>query len=243
MIEIIPAIDIIDGKCVRLSQGDYQKKSVYSATPDDMVRRYIDHGLSRIHVVDLDGAKSASPQNLPLLARLSKIPGAKIEWGGGVKSDDSVRAVLDAGASFVVVGSIAVREPQRFQDWLHSFGADRIILGADARDGKLAVNGWLEQSSDSIQSLIAKFLPELKQVICTDISKDGMLLGPSFDLYAALKNEFPQIEFTVSGGISNISDIQRLNSMGLSRVIVGKAIYEGRISLEQLANFNTVTLC
>lgn len=243
MIEIVPAIDIIDGKCVRLTQGDYAQKSTYAATPTDMVRQYVDCGMHRIHVVDLDGAKSASPKNLPVLEKLSKITGAEIEWGGGVKSNESVQAVLNAGAKYVVVGSVAVREPEKFEHWLQTHGSERMILGADARNGKLAVNGWLEQSEATVDRLVTKFLPMLTQVICTDISKDGMLQGPSFELYERLQEQFPQIQFTASGGISSIDDIARLDAMHVARVIVGKAIYEQRITLKQLEQFNTKRSC
>jgi phosphoribosylformimino-5-aminoimidazole carboxamide ribotide isomerase len=243
MIEIIPAIDIIAGKCVRLTQGDYAQKSTYTATPDDMVRQYLDCGLRRVHVVDLDGAKSASPQNLNVLKRLAAIPGAEIEWGGGVKSDEAVKAVLDAGATYVVVGSVAVQQPEKFEQWLGEYGPDRMILGADVRDGVLAVNGWQQQSAATIESLLSRFTPPLTQVICTDITKDGMLQGPSFDLYCRLQRFFPHIKFTASGGISSIADIARLDALQVARVVVGKAIYEHRITLAQLSQFNSTGLC
>lgn len=235
MIEIIPAIDLIDGKCVRLSQGDYLRRTVYDASPVDMVKRYIDAGLHRIHVVDLDGAKSTHPANLDVLEQLAKVEGACIEWGGGIKSDDALGAVFDAGAAYAVVGSIAASQPELFDNWLRTYGADRMVLGADIKDGKVAVKGWLEQSSLTVEALIERFLPQgLNQVICTDITKDGMLQGPSFELYTHLSKTFPGVSFTVSGGISSIDDITALARAGLPRVIVGKAIYEGRITLSDL---------
>jgi phosphoribosylformimino-5-aminoimidazole carboxamide ribotide isomerase len=238
MIEIIPAIDIIDGKCVRLSQGDYAKRSTYTVTPADMVKQYLDCGLRRIHVVDLDGAKSAKPINLPTLESLAKIDGAEIEWGGGVKTDDAINQVMQAGAQYIVIGSVAANNPQKFIEWLTRYGNDRIVLGADTKHGKIAVNGWLEQSEVTIDQLIDKFTPhKLSQVICTDISKDGMLQGPAFDLYTDLQAKYPDIIFTVSGGIGGMADIERLNALGLKRVIIGKAIYEGRISLRGLSQF------
>jgi phosphoribosylformimino-5-aminoimidazole carboxamide ribotide isomerase len=243
MIEIVPAIDIIDGKCVRLTQGDYAQKSVYAVTAEDMVLQYLDSGLHRVHVVDLDGAKSASPRNLRVLERLARIDGAQIEWGGGVKSDSAVRDVLNAGATYVVIGSVAVQQPEKFAQWLGDYGAERMILGADVRNGMVAVNGWLEQSTASIDDLLTQFSAQLTQVICTDISKDGMLQGPAFELYGHLQAHFPDIQFTASGGISNIDDIARLNDMHVARVIVGKAIYEQRITLQQITQFNASQSC
>lgn len=238
MIEIIPAIDIIDGKCVRLSQGDYNRKTAYDASPSDMVKRYLDCGLQRIHVVDLDGAKSSKPINLRVLEQLASIDGAQIEWGGGVKSDLAVSDVISAGATYIVVGSIAAKQPDKFEQWLDAYGDERMILGADTLNGKIAVAGWLEQSAASVADLIDRFKPHnLSQVICTDISKDGMLQGPNFELYTGLQSQYPDVVFTVSGGISAMIDIERLNELGLQRVIVGKAIYEGKITLSQIEKF------
>ena len=235
MIDIIPAIDIIDGKCVRLSMGDYNRKSVYDASPVDMARRYVDSGMPRVHVVDLDGAKSSGPMNLHVLEQLAAIDGAQIEWGGGVKSDSAVSDVLSAGATYVVIGSVAANHPETFADWLDRYGSQRMVLGADTKDGRIAVNGWLESSTLSVDELIDTFVPhKLSQVICTDISRDGMLQGPSFDLYHTLQDKYHDIAITASGGISCLNDILRLNDLGVRRVIVGKAIYEGKISLAQI---------
>ncbi len=238
MIEIIPAIDIIDGKCVRLSQGDYNKKAVYSSTPEEMARRYADAGVSRIHVVDLDGAKAGKPCNLPSLERIASIGGLDVEWGGGVKNLQHLDDVFSAGAGHAIIGSLAVKEPDTMEEWLRRFGGERIILGADLRQGKVAVAGWMEDSPLSIHDLLDRFIPSgLKEVITTDISKDGMLQGPATQLYVDLASRYPDIVFTVSGGISSMDDIRMLNDKGLQRVIVGKAIYEGRISLEEITEF------
>lgn len=236
MIQIIPAIDIIEGRCVRLSQGDYNRRTSYDPSPLDMALKFRDTGLKRIHLVDLEGAKAGTPRNLRTLEQIASATGLEIEWGGGVKKDSDLRDVLDAGARDVIVGSVAVRNPELFDRWLRTFGGDRIILGADLRNGKVAVAGWTEDSSASIHELIELFLPAgLSQVITTDISKDGMLEGPSTQLYVDLAKLYPSVSFTVSGGVSSIRDILRLNRLGLKRVIVGKAIYENRISMADIA--------
>ena len=235
MIEIIPAIDIIEGRCVRLSQGDYARSKVYDYSPVDMAKRYADCGVRRIHVVDLDGAKSSSPKNLKTLERMAVGASIEIEWGGGIKSEESLRALFDYGATYAIVGSVAARTPELFAEWLDVFGAERMVLGADVRDGKVSVNGWQEDLSVTIEQLIDGFLPHgLSQVICTDITKDGMLEGPSFDLYTNLQSHYPNVDFTVSGGISSMADIERLSELQLRKVIVGKAIYENRITLKQI---------
>lgn len=238
MIEIIPAIDIIDGRCVRLSQGDYAQQTTYEADPVDMVKRYADSGVKRVHVVDLDGAKAAFPANLGLLERMAGVNGVNIEWGGGLKSDEAVRAALDSGATYAIVGSIAATSPDLFAVWLEQFGAERMVLGADVRAGRVAISGWKEELDLSIDDLVKRFLPQgLTQTICTDISRDGMLQGPSFELYARLQNDYPTVDFTVSGGISSMADILRLDEMNLRKVIVGKAIYEGCIALKEIEQY------
>ncbi len=239
MIEILPAIDLIGGRCVRLSQGDYNQKKQYDALPIDMVQAYADCGLRRIHVVDLDGAKASHPLNLDTLREIAGVEGVAIEWGGGIKSDEALKAVFEAGASYAVVGSVAAQKPELFEQWLTHYGADRIVLGADVRDGRVAVNGWLEDTPLTIDDLIDRFAPfGLSQVICTEISRDGMLQGPATPLYVRLQAKYPQIDFTVSGGISSADDICSLQAAGLRKVIVGKAIYEGRIALSELQEFN-----
>ncbi len=235
MIEIIPAIDLIDGRCVRLSQGDYDRCRVYDADPVDMVRRFADCGLHRIHVVDLDGAKAACPCNLPRLEQMAAVPGVSIEWGGGIKSRDSLQQVFESGAAYAVVGSVAAKDPGLFAGWLQEFGPERMVLGADVREGKVSVSGWLEDMPLGIDELIRHFLPYgLTQAICTDIARDGMLQGPSDELYTRLQTAFPTVDICVSGGISSQADIERLDTLGLRRVIVGKAIYEGRIPLVKM---------
>lgn len=232
---ILPAIDIIGGRCVRLSQGDYNQQTQYEATPVDMVKQYVAHGFKRIHVVDLDGAKASYPQNLDTLSELAAVPGAEIEWGGGIKSVEALRAVLDAGAKYAVVGSVAAKQPELFEQWLKMFGPERIVLGADVREGRVAVNGWQEEMDVTIDDLVDRFLKYgLSQVICTDISRDGMLQGPATELYVRLQKKYPEVDFTVSGGISSMADIHALKAAHLRRVIVGKAIYEGRITLDEL---------
>lgn len=238
MIELIPAIDIIDGRCVRLSQGDYERQTTYDAEPADMVKRFADCGVKRVHVVDLDGAKAAQPENLPTLEKMAGVNGVSIEWGGGLKTETAVRQVFDAGAAYAIVGSVAAKQPDLFTTWLNAFGAERMVLGADVREGKVSVSGWQEDLNLGIEALIDTFQPHgLRQVICTDISRDGMLQGPSFDLYTQLQAAYPDIDFTVSGGISSMDDIRRLDSLNLRKVIIGKAIYEGRISLKEIETY------
>ncbi len=235
MVEIIPAIDIIEGRCVRLSQGDYAQRKVYDASPVDMAKRYADCGVKRIHVVDLDGAKSASPQNLKTLERMAVGAAVEIEWGGGLKSEEALRAIFDYGATYAIVGSVAAQKRDLFAEWLQMFGGDKMILGADVRNGKVSVNGWLEDLAISIEELIDGFLPYgLNQVICTDITKDGMLEGPSFGLYTDLQSRYESVDFTVSGGIASMADIERAEELKLRKVIVGKAIYENRITLKEI---------
>ena len=232
---ILPAIDLIGGRCVRLSQGDYNQQTQYEATPADMVKQYVAHGLKRIHVVDLDGAKAAHPQNLDTLRQLAALPGAEIEWGGGIKSTEALQQVFEAGAKYAVVGRVAAKHPELFEQWLQQFGSERMVLGADVRRGRVAINGWQEDVDLTIDALVDRFLLYgLTQVICTDISRDGMLQGPATELYVRLQKKYPTVDFTVSGGISSVADIQTLKAAKLRRVIVGKAIYEGRITLDEL---------
>lgn len=236
MTEIIPAIDIIDGKCVRLSKGDYNAKTVYDASPVDMVKRFLDYGFTRIHAVDLDGAKAGKPCNLGILEKMAVVPGdPRIEWGGGIKTDMDMRDCDNAGCCYAVIGSVAAKSPELFEKWLGEFGPERMILGADLRDGKVAVSGWLKDTDITIDDIISRFLPlGLSQAIVTDISRDGMLQGPSFELYTGLQKKYPEVIFTVSGGISSCADIEKCVELGLKRVIVGKALYEGHVSLPEL---------
>ncbi len=237
--QIIPAIDIIDGRCVRLSQGDYDRRRVYDASPEDMAKRYADCGVRRIHVVDLDGAKSSSPKNLKTLERMAVGASVEIEWGGGIKSEDALRALFDYGADCAIVGSVAAREPELFIEWLLRFGGERMILGVDVRDGRVSVNGWRKDLNLGVDDMVGEFLPHgVKQVVCTDISKDGMLQGPSFDLYTDLQRRYDGVDFTVSGGIGSMSDIVRLDELGLRKAIVGKAVYENRITLKDIERWS-----
>lgn len=239
MIQIIPAIDIIGGKCVRLSQGDYNRQTTYAATPVDMAKAYADAGITRIHLVDLDGAKAGRPCNLRVLEEIASSGFPEIEWGGGIKDRKGLEDVLDAGAGHAIIGSLAVKQPQLFEEWLGEFGGGKIILGADLRNGKVSVSGWLEDSPLTIHDLMGRFLPHgLTEVITTDISKDGMLSGPSTEMYLDLMKRYPGVTFTVSGGISSMEDIESLDRLGLPRVIVGKAIYEGRVTLRDIAAFH-----
>lgn len=239
MITIIPAIDLIDGSCVRLTQGDYDRKTTYYKDPLDVARRYEDCGIKRLHLVDLDGAKASHPVNLKVLERLATSTSLQIQYGGGIKSSDALKEVFTAGAKRAICGSIAVKQPESFREWLDEFGPERMVLGADTRDGRIAINGWLEAAQMGVEELIESFRSAgLSQVICTDIAKDGMLSGPSVPLYVKLQKLFPEIEITVSGGISSWDDIENLDRNGLKSVIVGKAIYEGRITFEQLAQYS-----
>ena len=235
MIEIIPAIDIIGGKCTRLSQGDYATQKNYGGDPAEWARAYADCGVRRLHLVDLEGAKEAAPKNLRTLEEIASLGLLKVEWGGGIKDDDALASIWNAGADWAIIGSIAAKEPQRMLGWLEAYGS-RIILGADVRDGKVAVSGWLEDSGIDLDDLIREFLPAgLEQAIVTDISRDGMLQGPSFDLYRGLQEKFPDLRTIVSGGVSSLDDVRRADELGLPGIIVGKAIYENRITLNELA--------
>ncbi len=238
MIEIILAIDIIDGKSVRLRQGDYGQKTVYDVTPLDMVRKYSVAGVKRVHLVDLDGAKCGKPCNLRILKEITDSVDIDIEWGGGIKDDVGLESVFAAGAKHAIIGSVAVKNPELMERWLTRYGGSRIILGADVRGDKVAVAGWTEDSSLTIDNLLQRFVPfGLTECIVTDISKDGMLTGPNFALCKELSARWPSVKFTVSGGISSMADIIHLDELGLPRVIVGKAIYEDKINLDEISSF------
>ena len=235
---IIPAIDLIDGKCVRLTQGDYGQKKEYSADPVDMAKQYEDCGVTRLHVVDLDGARAKKPCNLRVLENIATKTGLDIEWGGGIKDASSLMSTLDAGADRIICGSIAVDDRDTFTSWLKDFGPSRLILGADVRDGKVATHGWLKDSGLGLDELMGWYVPDgLSQMICTDISKDGMLQGPDFDFYVELNQAWPSVDITLSGGISCIDDLYKAEELGIHSVIMGKAIYEGRITLKELESW------
>lgn len=238
MIEIIPAIDMIGGECVRLIQGDYDRSKTYFRDPSEVARRYEDCGVRRLHLVDLDGAKASHPVNLAVLERIVSSTSLEVQYGGGIKSTEALQEVFDSGARRAICGSIAVTAPERFREWLERFGPQRMILGADTRAGKIAIDGWRKAAELGVDDLIGSFLGAgLAQVICTDIAKDGMLGGPSVPLYTRLQESFPDVEITVSGGISGWDDIVELDRLGLRSVIVGKAIYEGRIRFEELRGY------
>ena len=238
MISIIPAIDLIDGRCVRLTRGDYSQKKVYDGNPADLARSYADCGVKRIHLVDLDGARAGAPHNLKTLEQIAKAVSCELEWGGGIKDDAALEAVFSAGASHAIVGSVAALQPEVFAGWLARYG-ERMILGADVRDGFVAVKGWLEAAPVGIDELISHFLPAgLKECIVTEISRDGMLQGPAAALYVRLQRDFPGLSFTVSGGISSMADIRMLDALHLGKVIVGKAIYENHITLEDIKTWS-----
>lgn len=235
MTNIIPAIDVIDGKCVRLTKGDYASKKVYDCSPLDMVLQYADLGVSRIHMVDLDGAKVSSPKNLKTLETVAVRTSLEIEWGGGISGPEALQSVFNAGATQAIVGSIAALEPEKFSNWLLQFGGTKILLGSDVKDGVVAVKGWQKQTALDIREQIGWFINDgLKYVVCTEISRDGMLQGPAFELYDSLQKEFPGVVFTASGGVSSMADIEKLASIGVPGAIVGKAIYEHKISLEDI---------
>jgi len=235
MIEVIPAIDIIDGQCVRLTKGDYSTKKSYSSDIVSLAKEYESIGIRKLHIVDLDGAKASFPKNLDNLKKIAEATNLDIQFGGGIKSSEALKAVFDSGASRAICGSVAVTQPEIMCDWLREYGTERVILGADIRDGFVATHGWLEDSAFSVDDLIERFIPYgVSQVICTDISRDGTLQGPSFALYERLQGKYNVINITASGGISSINDIQKANELGLRSVIVGKAIYEGMITLNNI---------
>ncbi len=232
MIQIVPAIDLMNGRCVRLSQGDFDRRKEYSAAPEEMASMFAEAGVRRIHVVDLDGARAGRPCNLEQLKRIASAVDLEIEWGGGIKSEDDVRAAFDAGATYVVCGTVAAKQPELFRSWLAEYG--RMILGADVRGNTLATDGWLKDSDTSLNELILGF-PGLKELIVTQISCDGMLGGADVELYRSIKRGFPQLCLSASGGVGSMDDVLALQEAGADRVIVGKAIYENRITLKDIA--------
>ena len=235
MIELIPAIDIIDGHCVRLTRGDYATQKVYDSDPVSVAHRLEDLGFRRLHVVDLDGARSRHIVNADILRRITSETRLVVDFGGGIKSDDDLQAAFDAGAHMATVGSVAVTEPERVISWLQRYGAEHLVLGADVRYGRISINGWKDDSSDELLPFLGRYLGAgFTNVLCTDISLDGMLQGPSTQLYAAVMHEYPDCHLIASGGVANIDDIRVLNATGIPAVVFGKAIYEGRIDLSEL---------
>ena len=240
MIEIIPAIDVIDGKCVRLTEGDYSKKTIYSNSPADVAKQFEDAGVRRLHLVDLDGAKSGAVKNLEVLEQISMSTDLLVDFGGGIKTETELKDVLNAGAGYATVGSLVVQQPREFQRWISIYGSDRFFIGADVRNNKIAVNGWQEQTElDVIEFVQSQMKSRVHYFFCTDISKDGKLEGPSEELYRTLIARCPGIRLVASGGVTGMEDIVRLEEIGCEGVIVGKAIYENRISMKQLEKFNS----
>lgn len=238
MIELIPAIDLIDGRCVRLSQGDYSSKRVYDEKPLDMAKRFEDHGIGRLHLVDLDGAKAGHIINYNVLERIASKTSLVIDFGGGVKSNDDLRIAFESGAAMVTGGSVAVKDPDLFHSWIDRYGDKKIILGADCKYGKIAIGGWEENTTHDIIPFIKEYYQKgIKRVICTDISKDGMLQGAAIELYRDILCKVDGIHLIASGGVGSISDIERLEDAGVPAVILGKAIYEGKIALKDLIRF------
>jgi phosphoribosylformimino-5-aminoimidazole carboxamide ribotide isomerase len=231
---IIPAIDIISGQCVRLTQGDYATQKIYSKNPVDVAKEFQDHGIRYLHLVDLDGAKSKHIVNHNILEQIATQTQLKVDFGGGIKSDADVKIAFECGASQITAGSVALENSDLFLKWLNTFGQDKIILGADAKNRKIATQGWLSDSNQDVLEFISGFEKQgVRHVVCTDISKDGMLEGPSFDLYAEIL-EKTNIQLIASGGVSKIDDVIQLKTLGCEGVIIGKAIYEGRISFKEL---------
>ena len=235
MIEIIPAIDLIDGKCVRLSQGDYEQKIVYNENPVEVAKMFADAGIRRLHLVDLDGAKAHHIVNHRVLERITSSTGLIVDFGGGLKSDDDLRIAFECGASMITGGSIAVKNPDIFTSWIIRFGGDKIILGADVKDEKIAVGGWIETTEFDLLPFIENYKKlGINKVICTDISKDGMLQGTAIELYKKILVAQPDLYLIASGGVSSMTDVELLHEAGIPAVIIGKAIYEGRIKLKEL---------
>ena len=235
MIELIPAIDIIEGQCVRLTKGDYDQKTVYRDSPAEVAKEFEEIGFKRLHVVDLDGAKSKHIVNSDVLHRITTDTQLIVDFGGGIKTDEDIEKAFTAGASMVTIGSIAVTNPDLFMGWLEKYGAERIILGADVRHGKISINGWKEDSSEDLLPFLKKYVDAgVKNVLCTEISKDGTLTGPAIELYQSMMAAYPELHLIASGGVSSIDDIKALEAAGIPAVVFGKAIYEGKINLNEL---------
>lgn len=238
MIEIIPAIDVIDGKCVRLSQGDYGTKKIYNESPVDVAKEFEANGIQRLHMVDLDGAKAGKIVNIKTLEAIASQTNLQIDFGGGIKTTADVKAVLNAGAAFFNIGSIAVKQPELVEIWILQFGTEKVLLGADVKDENIMISGWLQSADINIIDYISAYINKgIKNIFCTDISKDGLLQGASVNLYKKILNAFPQLNLIASGGVSVIEDVEELNAIGCSGVIIGKALYEGRIKLLELKKY------
>jgi phosphoribosylformimino-5-aminoimidazole carboxamide ribotide isomerase len=234
-IELIPAIDIIEGKCVRLTKGDYDRKTVYRDSPADVAKEFEELGFKRLHVVDLDGAKSKHIVNSSVLRRITTETNLIVDFGGGIKTDADLEEAFEAGASMVTVGSVAVTQPELFEGWLQKYGAERMILGADVRNGRISINGWKEDSEEALLPFLKKYIDMgVSNVLCTEISKDGTLAGPATSLYKEVMASYPALHLIASGGVSSLSDIEALEAAGVPAVVFGKAIYEGKINMKEL---------
>ena len=235
MIELIPAIDIINGQCVRLTKGDYDQKTVYRDSPAEVAKEFEALGFKQLHVVDLDGAKSKHIVNSEVLRRITTETQLTVDFGGGIKTDEDIEQAFASGAAMVTVGSIAVTHPELFMGWLEKYGAERIILGADVRHGKISINGWKEDSTEELLPFLKKYVNAgVRNVLCTEISKDGTLSGPAIELYQQVMDAYPELHLIASGGVSSKEDIMALDAAGIPAVVFGKAIYEGKINLKEL---------
>ncbi len=238
--EIIPAIDIIDGKCVRLTHGDFSQKKIYNEDPLEVACRFEDAGLKRLHLVDLDGARTGSVKNWKVLEQIASKTSLVVDFGGGIQTENDLRIIFDSGALLATVGSMAVKDPETFGRWINSYGGERFFLGADVKNERITISGWTMDTDIYVYDFIRDYTDKgIHQVFCTDVSKDGALEGPATTLYTRIVKEFPSLHFIASGGVSSIDDLYRLQEAGCKGVIIGKAIYEGRISLNQLAKFNS----
>ena len=236
--EIIPAIDIIEGKCVRLTHGDYNRKKIYNEHPLEVAKEFEGAGLQRLHLVDLDGAKTGAVKNWKVLEAIAGKTRLVVDFGGGIKSENDLSVVFDCGAALATIGSMAVKEADVFSDWILRYGPDRFFLGADVKKEKITVSGWLEQTDIWVYDFIEQYMQKgLNQIFCTDVSKDGALEGPSLELYGNIVKKFPALHFVASGGVSSADDLYQLEEAGCKGVIIGKAIYEGRITLGALKSF------
>ena len=241
MIELIPAIDIIDGQCVRLTKGDYDRKTVYRDSPSQVAAEFETIGFKRLHVVDLDGAKSKHIVNTEALKSITSKTNLQVDFGGGIKSAEDIEKAFAFGAHFVTIGSIAVTHPELFMDWLEKYGPDRLVLGADVRNGKISINGWKEDSDEDLLPFLRRYVEAgVRYVLCTEISKDGTLKGPAIDLYCSIMEKYPDLHLIASGGVSSMDDIKSLAKVGIPAVVFGKAIYEGRINMKELWDWQNV---
>lgn len=236
--QIIPAIDIIDGKCVRLTQGDYDQKTIYHSNPLEVAKQFEDAGLQRLHLVDLDGAKAGAIKNWKVLEAITEATSLVVDFGGGIKTEEDLKIVFHSGAAFATIGSLAVKNETLFVEWLQKYGAEKFLLGADVKGEKIAVGGWLETTDIDIYAFIEKYMGYgISQIFCTDVSKDGKLEGPSLELYQRIIHRFPELILIASGGVATLEDLEELKLIGCCGAIVGKAIYENRITLTELINF------